>query len=205
MYVGKAPRFSLRRFFALFTLIALFATTATFARTVTASGGCSYDPLDPNATQEWVRTEVWYDCPVGADPGCQPELWCSMGVTCNGRAYNTCGGIMPPGGGTPEARLAQLYGDAATADSSRLANNGQLNHITTFAKGTGALTIATNVAATYKIFSLNSGIEMWASTGGLIPANQTTYPSTTSLTTGVYMIVAYDSAGLIVGYKTFSI
>lgn len=181
---------------AIISLIFLMMIDAVIAATMWdhSSGECPKGSQIP----AWAESSLYA---IGAD-GTRGALICSMGVGCNGKAWNTCnvrGDDGDPQAGGP----VRPYYDAAHGDSLRSALGDDANHITGLLVSPGELLVTADRAVRYRVYSLITGTVVHDDPAPVLPGQQQVI-SLGALSAGPYIVIAYDPAASIsLGYRAF--
>lgn len=180
----------------LFLIVILIASAMPATMWDHSSGNC------PNGSRSpaWTQSSLYE---IGED-GTRGALICTMGVGCNGRAWNTCNvqgnNGDPYGSGWGPVRP---YYDAAHGDSIRNASGDDADHITELLVSQGEIRVRSDRAAYYRAYSLTTGVAVYDDPTPLPPAEQAVI-SLGRLPAGPYIVIGYDPATAIsVGYRTF--
>lgn len=180
----------------LISLMACMAMNAVMAATMWdhSSGECPKGSQIP----AWAESSLYA---IGAD-GTRGALLCSMGVGCNGKAWNTCnvrGNEGDPQAGGP----VRPYYDAAHGDSLRSALGDDANHITGILVSPGELRVTADRAVQYRVYSLTTGAAAYDDPVPVLSGEQKMIALGT-LPAGPYIVIAYDPATSIsLGYRAF--
>lgn len=174
-------------------LLPIFASAET--EVINKSGPCI------TRDAYWSVTEHWTTGPDG-----QKELACSMGVSCNGRAWNTCGRVMGGGGADYDGLPVRPYNDAVNGDTIRMRLGDDVNHVTGLSVAPGRIQVTTDRDAVYRVFSLTTGALIVENLATVPAGTQTVLSLPAGLGAGVYMVIAYDPAlGISLGYRAFAV
>lgn len=175
---------------AIVLCVLMPSVAAAKAEVVHKSGECS--------TQDrvWTIAEIWQ-----VDHNGHRELMCSMGVACNGKAWNTCDGSFQndPEIGAP----VRPYADAAHGDTVRASQGDLTNHLTSFIQTPTDIRVTTDERCMYRLFSLQTGALVYENLQPVSGGTEVTI-SIANLPAGPYMVLAYDPiTGISLGYRTF--
>ena len=100
-------------------------------------------------------------------------------------------------------RLVYIYAHVTHDDSVRALVGDTTRHLLSFVGEADSIAITVDQKASFRIYSLTTGEEVWRSSGRLNPARQRVVIPTGSLAPDVYMIIAYDYRGASIGYTTY--
>jgi hypothetical protein len=161
-----------------------------------STGNCPAGSAFPS----WTESQLFA---LGSD-GMRGPLICSMGVGCNGKAWNSCNvqpdNNNPYGSGSGPVRP---YYDAAYGDSVRTAAGDGKNHVAGIFASQGEIRITSDRAVYYRVYSLTTGVPVYDDSTS-IPAGNEIMISLGSLSAGPYMVIAYDPAmNISMGYRAF--
>lgn len=147
----------------------------------------------------WTRTDYWQ-----TDANGNRQLVCTMGVGCNGKAFNTCDErVSGDGGGMMAEGPARPYYDAVHGDSLRAKFGDNENHLTELMNGGTEIRVMCDRLCLYKVFNLANGALVYEGAQP-VPAGMGNVISTVEMASGPYMVIAYDPlSGVSVGYGTF--
>ncbi len=163
-------------------LIITLTSGATAGTAVTTWGACT----DPD--EIWITTEIW----SGGARG-EGDLICAMGYDCRHGFWSSSPATHRPN--DPTGPLRDLYAALAA---------GLGEHLTSLTVSPGSITATSDVAVTYRVLSLVTAGEVDRGTA-MLPAGAPAIISTAGCIPGPYMLIARNAAGLIVGYRPFSI
>lgn len=176
----------MKRLTSLLLLCSLLPAVAFAKVDVEHSSGPCYYP----GNGVWTRIEIWQTTAQGS------ELVGTMGIGCNGRAFNTCGNL------NDLSVPARPYYDAAFGDSVRAKLGDNENHLTMIHDST-QLELLCDRPCWFKVFNLETGAVVYQH-NGIILGGKSAVISTSELEPGPYMAIAYDAILTIsVGYDTF--